>query len=195
MYANCNDTPVLSHRHTCTVPDDSVVSRLMACVNGCFEADGPDRTWSEMSWDFGRRRRPKQNISLCFFTLSLPWFAISSSCSLKKEVYSVELITSFTESFLCSPSLTIYTELHTWVIESMLFIKSIIHPSIAVFHSHLLFGFTSLISQLGLFLLTLLGLVLFSSLSPLLLSSYLVSLPPSPTLRRAWQIISVHETR
>ena len=49
IYANCNDTLVVLHRHTRTIPDDSVVLRLMAGVNGCFEADGPDRTWSEMS--------------------------------------------------------------------------------------------------------------------------------------------------
>lgn len=49
MYANCNDTLVALHRHAHTNPDDTVVLRLIACVNGCFEADGPDRTWSEMS--------------------------------------------------------------------------------------------------------------------------------------------------
>lgn len=49
IYANCNDTPVVLHRYTLTIPDDSVVLSLMVCVNGCFKADGPDRTWCEMS--------------------------------------------------------------------------------------------------------------------------------------------------
>ena len=44
MYANCNDTPAAVRRHTHrTIPDDAVVLRLIACVKGCFEADGPDK--------------------------------------------------------------------------------------------------------------------------------------------------------
>ena len=52
MYANRNDTPVVVRRHTHThrtIPDDGVVLRLIACVKGFFEADGPDKTWREMS--------------------------------------------------------------------------------------------------------------------------------------------------
>lgn len=49
MYPNCNDISVVLHRHMTRNPDDNVVLRLMECVNGCFEADGPDKTWCEMS--------------------------------------------------------------------------------------------------------------------------------------------------
>lgn len=56
MYANCNDTSVVLHRHMTTNPDDTVVLRLIACVNGWFEADGSDRTWCQMSRDLGRRK-------------------------------------------------------------------------------------------------------------------------------------------
>lgn len=64
MHANCNDTPVVFVQiHSHTIPDDSVVLRLMACVNGCFETGGSDRTWNEISCDLGRRWsiRVKQN--------------------------------------------------------------------------------------------------------------------------------------
>lgn len=201
MHANCNDTPVVLRRHSRTIPDDSVVLRLMACVNGCFEADGPDRSWSEMSWDLGRREEHQAKTKyltgfrlfiflsalLCSF-LSLPYLALlkGSSAQLLNDVTCL-IVSS-------SPSFAIYIGLHTWVIKSMLFIKSIILPQLGAFWSLSLFVFASLPFELRLFLLTLLGLVLFSSLSPLL-SSYLVLLPRSPTLRRAWQIVSVHETR
>lgn len=68
---------------------------------------------------------------------------------------------------------------------NQLFINSIILPSLAVVWSLLLFVFPSLpaLSLSFFILLTLPGLVLFSSLSPLL-SSYLVLLPRSQTLRR-----------
>lgn len=129
----------------------------------------------------------------------LPLLFPPISRSLKSEVHTLELLNYVTCKivffFSPLPHFAIYKALHTCVIKSMLFIKSIFLSSVAVFESHSLFVFISLLSQLGLFLLTLLGLVLFSSLSPPLLSSYLVSLPPSPTLWRAWQIVSVHETR
>lgn len=167
----------------------------MAYVSGCSvcccSADGPDRSWSEMSWDLRRRvRHQSKTKHLTFFppppyslSTSLPWRSSSPiSCFLKREVVKLRHLRNCP-----SPSFRIYEELHTWVIESMLFIKSIILPSLS--------GFCTLAQFFFFSILTLPGLVLLSSLSPLLLSSYLVLLPRSPTLRRAWQIVSVHETR
>lgn len=207
MYANCNDTPVVLHRHTHTH------NSWWQC---CFEANGVCKrllwgwlSWQNLEWNELRPQQTEEHQAKTiyltgFFLLcvclcpGLP-FAISfspMSSSLKREVYTLELLNYVIyRIFFSAPSFTIYKELHTWDIKSMLFIKSIFLSSLAVFWSHLLFVFTSLPFQLDLFLLTLLGLVLFSSLSPPLLSSYLVSLPLSPTLQRAWQIVSVHETR
>lgn len=179
----------------------------------CFEANGVCKgllwswwSWQNLGWNELRPRQTEEHQAKTkyltgFFTLynslSVPRFAISVSplsCSLKGEVYTLGLLNYVTYRNSFSPYFVIYKELHIWVITSVIFIKSIILPSL-VFWSLLLFVFTSLPFQLSLFLLTLLGLVLFSSLSPLLLSSYLVLLPHSPTLQRAWQIVSVHETR
>lgn len=95
-----------------------------------------------MSWDLGRWRSNslKQNISPCFFTLPLPRFAISfyhTSCSLKgRSTLMSYYITS-------PPSVTIYEELHSWVIKSILFIKSIFFSTLAVIWSLLLCVFSS----------------------------------------------------
>lgn len=180
----------------------------MVCVNGCFEADGPDRSWSEMSWDLGRREKHHAKVKFLtgffkklfrFYTLSfsLRWFAISFSfpiffSSLWEVIY---WITSF--ALYSFPSLTISKEVHTQVIKSVIY--KLNYPPFTCCHLVSLaicFPFPS--SSLSSFFFYIIdsprtrSLQLFIA-SPLVLSCLVASLSNSP--ERAWQIVSVHETR
>lgn len=171
----------------------------MECVSGWFEGDGPDRTsWSEMSWNLDKRRKAKVSskgshcvlfIIFGIFSQSVCYFCIFISLTLMS--YD---ITSPTDPSFSSSSLTVHEELHCWVIESMLFIKSIFLASLALLS---LFVFTSLPFHLSLlpffFIIDSPGtcsLQLFIT-SPFF-PFYLVSLSDSP---EAGLIVSVRENR
>lgn len=120
----------------------------MGCVNGCFEADGPDRSWSEMSWDLGRREKHHAKVKyligfLHFIFLS----ALVCHFLFLSQLFFFLIGRSFIElhhlHFIPFPPSQF---LKRYILEllNQLFINSIILPSLAVFWSLLLFVFPSL---------------------------------------------------